>query len=204
MKKQVILMAIFSLFLAVAAVSAQEKMAATSDFSGNWDLDVSKSKLGDRNRVESMTMNVTQTGKEIKVESNTKRAARPEGDQPSAGGGNGGGGGMRQGGGMGRGGMMGGGSGTVTYSLDGKEITVETESAGNMPAGKTMLKSKMEKDGKLKLMSTRNFDTPNGSISVKTTETWELTDGGKGLKVTRDMETPRGTQTSEMYFTKKS
>ena len=194
-------MAIFSLFLAVAAVSAQEKMMTATNFSGNWELDVSKSKLGDRNRIESMTMNVTQTGKELKVDTNTKRAARPEGDQ-AAGAGNGGG--MRQGGGMGRGGMTGGGNATATYNLDGKEITVQTDAPAGMPSSPVTYKSKMEKDGKLKLMQSRSFDTPNGSMSIKTTETWELTDSGKGLKVTRDTETPRGTQTTEMYFTKKT
>jgi hypothetical protein len=40
-------------------------------------------------------------------------------------------------------------------------------------------------------------------MSIKTTETWELQDDGKTLKVVRDMETPRGTQSSEMVFVRK-
>lgn len=203
MKKVSILAVFFGLLLTAGAAFAQTKAA---NFAGTWELDASKSKMGERNRVESMTLDVKQTDKDLTVATTTKRAARPEGGQPPndpngtmrGGGGNGG---MR--GGMGRGGM-GGGNGTVTYSLDGKEMTIASEPLNNMPAMKTMLKSKMEKDGKLKLMSTRNFDTPMGSMSVKTTDTWELVDGGKGLKVTRDVETPNGAQTSEMYFNKKT
>lgn len=192
MNRRVFLMAIFSLFLATAAVSAQEK---TADFSGNWELDVAKSKLGDRMRVESMTMNVAQTGKELKVESTTKRAPRPESDTN--------GGGMNRGGGMGRGGMMGGdGTQTVTYSLDGKET--KAAAAGQMGGGDTTLKAKFEKDGKLKLSASRNFNGQMGEMTITVKETWELADGGKTLKVTREMETPRGTQSAEMIFNKKT
>jgi hypothetical protein len=204
MKKISVLAAFFCLLLTASAVFAQSK---ATNFAGSWELDVSKSKLPERMRVESMTLNVTQTDKEIKIETNAKRAARPEGEMPNNA--NSGGAspmppnGSR--GGMGRGGgMMGGGNGIVTYSLDGKETTVETEAPAGMPPSSVALKAKMEKDGKLKLASSRSFDTPMGSMSVKTTETWELTDGGKSLKITRDTETPRGTQSSEMYFTKKS
>ncbi|HXH70831.1 MAG TPA: energy transducer TonB [Pyrinomonadaceae bacterium] len=196
MKKISILTAFFCLLLATTAVFAQDK--ATS-FAGTWELDAAKSKLPERQRVESITLNVAQTDKELKVETNSKHAARPEGDRPMGDGS----GGMRQGGGMGRGGMMGGGNGTVTYSLDGKETTVTVEMPAGMPASSMALRSKMEKDGKLQLTSNRNIETPNGAMSIKTTETWELLNGGNGLKVTRDTETMRGTQSSEMYFTRK-
>jgi len=196
MKKISVLAAFFCLLFATSAVFAQNK---TTNFAGSWELDAGKSKLPERMRVESMTLNVTQTDKELKVETNAKRAARPEGDRP-AGNGNGG---MRSGGGMGRGGMIGGGNGTISYSLDGKETIVKTESPEGMPSSSATLKAKMEKDGKLKLVSSRSFDTPNGSMTVKTIETWEIVDDGKGLKVRRDSETPRGTQSSEMHFTKK-
>jgi hypothetical protein len=191
MKKVSILGVVFCSLLMMSAVFAQNK---ATNFAGNWELDLTKSKLPERMRIESMTMNVTQTDKELKVETNTKRMAPPEG----AGGGMGGGGGMRGGGGMG------GGNNAVTYSLDEKETTAKTDAAGNMPALTMTLKAGKEKDGKLKLISSRSFETPNGSMTQKTTETWELVDGGKALKVTRDTESPRGAQTSEMYFTKKA
>lgn len=199
MKKISVLAAFFCLLLTASAALAQSK--ATS-FAGTWELDVAKSKMPERMRVESMTLNVTQTDKEIKVATDSKRPARPEGDRLTAG--DGSGGGMRPGGGMGRGGM-GGGNGTVTYSLDGKQAGTVTRSdtSANASTAVTMSMASMEKDGILKLVSSRSFDTPNGSKTTKTTETWELTDGGNGLKVMLDMETPRGTQSSEMYFTRK-
>lgn len=90
------------------------------------------------------------------------------------------------------GGMMGRGDAKRTYTLDGKESD----------DGDISLKAKTEKDGKLKLTQSRNIETPMGSINVKTVETWQLTDEGKTLKVVRETETPRGSQTSEMIFTK--
>ena len=197
MKKASVLTAIFCLLLAATSVFAQEK---TTNFAGDWELDVAKSKLGERVRVESMTMTVAQTDKELKVTTATKRAARPEGEAPNIGSG---GGGARQGGGMGRGGMMGGGNGTMTYSRDGKETSVETEAPVGMPSAPTTLKAKFEKDGKLRLTSSRTVSSQMGEFTMTVKDTWELADAGKTLKVTREMDTPRGAIVSEMYFTKK-
>ena len=58
MKLKIVLTAIFTLIVSVAAVSAQNKAA---DYSGKWNLDVSKSKLDERSRIESMTLTVSQT-----------------------------------------------------------------------------------------------------------------------------------------------
>ncbi len=198
MKMKIVLTAIFTLICAAAAVSAQDKAA---DYSGKWNLDVSKSKFDERARIESMTLTVSQTATELKVESATKRAARPEGDQQGNGGGmpNNGGRGMvgaRRGGGMG-GGM---GDGTTVYALDGKETSSDIAAGGTN--GKATLKAKAEKDGKLKLTQTRDFETQMGAITVKTTENWSLSADGKTLTVKRDSETPRGTSSSEMVFTK--
>lgn len=197
MKKLSVLSTFFCLLLAAGAAFAQNK---ATNFAGNWELDVAKSKLPERMRVESMTMNVTQNNKELKVQTRVKRAAPPETSPMESGGG------MRPDGNRGMvmrgGGGMGGGNSSMTYTLDGKETTVTPESRDGMPSTPIMLQAKMEKAGKLKLISSRSFDTPNGSMSIKTTETWEMSDG-KTLKVTRDMETPRGTMSSEMYFRKK-
>jgi hypothetical protein len=61
MKKIFALTAVFCL-MSVAAF-AQKK----TDFSGTWALDVAKSQLGERSRVESMTLTVAQTDKNLKV-----------------------------------------------------------------------------------------------------------------------------------------
>jgi hypothetical protein len=71
--------------------------------------------------------------------------------------------------------------------------------------GKVSVKLKAELEGgsKLKLSATRTFNTPNGEATMTTKEVWSLSDDGKTLTVKRDMETPRGTNSSEMVFTKK-
>ena len=105
------------------------------------------------------------------------------------------------GGGMGRGGFGGGsGDGTTTYTLDGKESKITQESP--MGAIPVSLKAKIDA-GKLKLSQTRTINTQMGEISVTTKETWTLSEDGKTLTVKRDMETPRGTNSSEMVFVKK-
>lgn len=192
MKMKIVFTAIFTLVCAVAAVSAQDKM---TDYSGKWNLDISKSKLGENSRIESMTMTVSQTDKELKVESSVKRAERRDGGDQRRGGmpnGGGMGDGMRRGGGF-------GGDGTTVYMLDGKETT--NDMSGAM-GGKMTLKAKVEKDGTLNLVQTRNFETPMGAMSLKTNETWSLSTDGKTLTVKREMETPRGNNSSEMVFTK--
>ena len=177
----------FTALICLTAFSAfaQDKKAA--DFSGSWTLDASKSKLDERARIESMTLNVTQTDNDLKVETATRRTPPPEGAMND-----GGQGGRRRGGGF-------GGDGTLTYTLDGKETSVETDG----PAGKIPVKLKAERDGgKLKLISVRTFNTPNGEATMTTKETWTLSDDGKTLTVKQDRETPRGTNSSEMVFTK--
>jgi len=186
--KKTLFLAAFVCLLAVSAFAQNKK-----DFSGSWTLDTSKSKLDERMRIEAMTMTVAQTDKDIKVETATKRMPPPA----DAGGGGGMGGGMGRGGGM-RG--MGGDT-NFTYTLDGKETSVNQETPmGAMPV---KLKAEMEKDGKLKLSSSRTFNTPNGEMTMTTKETWSLSEDGKTLTVKREMESPRGTNSSEMVFMKK-
>ena len=187
--KKVLFFTAFVCLMTFAAF-AQDKKSA--DFSGSWTLDVSKSKLDERSRIESMTMTVTQTDKDLKVETATKRTPPPESAMSDGGGGQGGG--RRRAGG-------GGGDGTTTYTLDGKEINIEEE--GRMGKVPVKLKAELEGAGKLKLSSVRTFNTPNGEATMTTKEVWSLSEDGKTLTVKRDMESPRGTNSSEMVFTKK-
>jgi hypothetical protein len=188
MKRNIVFAAALALFLMAVGVSAQDK----GNFSGHWELDTSKSKLDERARIQAMTLDVTQTAADLKVQSKTTRAPRPEG----APGGNGGG----QGGGMGRGGGFGGGDSILTYMLDGKETTIQQDSPmGQVPV---RLKVKVE-GGKLNLSSSRTFNGPNGEVSVSTKETWSLSDDGKTLTVEREQSSPRGTSSSTLVFAKK-
>lgn len=206
MKRLFLSAAFFCLFLA-GAVFAQTDKTSAANFAGTWELDVAKSKLPERMRVESGTLVVAQADKQLSVTTGFKRSPRPENQPPADGNNNDGGGSMRpeggRGGMRGGGGMMGGGNGTATYNLDGKETTVESETPAGMPPSSLKLKAEFEKDGKLKLISNRSIETQTGAMTVKTVDVWELLDGGKTLKIERETETPRGSQSAEMYFTKK-
>lgn len=183
MKKIFFVAAMFAAF-AIAGYA----QAKPTDFSGTWNLDIPKSQLDVRMRVESLTMTVAQTDKELKVTTETKRPAPPA-DAPA--GGPGGGRGMRG---------FGGGDGTVSYSLDGKETIVEVDGPnGKMPIKYT---GKIEGD-KANLSSSRTFSGQMGEITVTTKDTWTLSADGKTLTVVRDQTTPRGNSTSTMVFVKK-
>lgn len=180
MKRNLVLAAIFSLFLLAVSASAQ-----TPDFSGTWALDVSKSKLGDRNMIAEQTLTVVQTAKDITVTPATKRTPPPEGADN---------GGRRGGGGMG------GGDTKSTFTLDGKAVDVTVDS----PRGPSTasLTGKAE-GGKLLLTTSRTFEGPNGSMTMSTKETWELSGDGKTLTITTERTTPRGTDSTTKVFTKK-
>ncbi|GIU81202.1 MAG: hypothetical protein D6687_10020 [Acidobacteria bacterium] len=159
------------------------------DFSGTWELDVQKSKLDARSRIEAMTIKVSQTQKELKVETNTKRKAI---DNPGAPMGN------RAGGGFGAMSDM-----NFTYSLDGKETSTQQETPfGAMPV---ILKAEFdEKESKLKLTQKRTINSPMGEVTITLKETWQLSQDGKTLIIKRELETPRGSNTSELVLLKKS
>jgi hypothetical protein len=173
---------------------------AQSNFSGTWELDKSKSKLDERmaKMIEGQTLIVSQTDKEFKVETKTKRLPPPEGGAMMGGGG----GGNRPA--MGGGGMGGGrgGDGTATYTLDGKETTVQMDSPmGQQPV---VFKGKAEKDGTLKLSQTRSFTTPSGdTMTSSNMEQWTLSADGKTLTVKRENKSPRGDSSSESVYQKK-
>lgn len=197
MKTKFVLTTIFT-FIFAAAAFAQADVSATAnaaqkkttDYSGKWVLDVSKSKMNERQRIESMTMTVSQNEKELSIESAVKRAEDEDAGQIR-----GGMGGMRRG----QFGGMGGGNEATVYILDGKEVVNDmTKSA----AGKMTYKANLEKDGKLKLEQTREFQSPTGEMKIKTNETWSLSPEGKTLTVKKDTTTPRGNISSEMIFTK--
>lgn len=183
------------LFLIIGLLSLSAFAQAKTDYSGTWTLDKEKSKLDERQAasIESQTLTVAQTETELKVTVANKRNAPPAGGQ---GGGRPGGG---QGGGRGMGGGFGGDS-TTTYSLDGKETSIEQDS----PMGKVpvKLKAELEKSGKLKLSSSRTMSTQMGEMTISTIENWELSSDGKTLKVKRTQSTPRGDMTSESVYTK--
>lgn len=177
MKKRFVPAALAMLLVAAFGVFAQN---SAKDYSGSWKLDVEKSELGARSRVQSMEMTVSQTATELNVE---RKAELSE----AAGGGMGG----RRGGGP--------GGGKLSYDLTGKETKME---ASGGFGGNVVLKAKVEKDGGLKLTQDRSFEGPMGAMTIKTVENWKLSDDGKTLTVSSSTETPRGTRSQKMVFAK--
>jgi hypothetical protein len=177
MRKQMIATAFIAVFAAAISANAQTKV----DYSGTWTLDTAKSKLA--MPVESMKLTVVQSETELVVTTETKRPAPPQG--------------AGEGRGQGRR-SMGEGDAAMTYSLDGKEKTVEM--SGPMGAMPAALKAKMD-GGKLHLSQTRKFTSPMGEISMTTTEIWSI-DANGVLTIDRETTTPRGTNSSTLVLTK--
>jgi len=212
MKKVLIGCAVTLMFLTGVWVVS----AASSNFSGTWVLDKSKSQglPPQIENIESYTMVVTQDDQQLTVENKIVGGRRPGGGEPGAGGQSGvrrpdgvlgQGSGRRpdgaggQGGGRGRGGP-GMGMGTATYKLDGTETKIE--SAGGR-GGAATLKAQWKDSGKaLELMTTRSFNFQGNETTRTTKERWELADGGNALKVKRTVDGPQGSQESTLVFTR--
>ena len=144
-----------------------------ADLSGKWNLDLSKSELGQQAAmIKSQTVTITQSGTSFKVSTQTERNAPPA-DAAGGGGGN-------------RGGGFGGG-GEQSYTLDGKEVSTDRQT----PNGTITTKTTASQSGN-KVTISSVFPGPNGD--VKSTTTYELSGDGKTLTVTR--ESTRGTSKS--------
>jgi hypothetical protein len=173
-----------SLCALLVALSVAALAQKGGNFAGTWELDKSKSKMDERmaSRLNGQTLTVTQDDKEIKVERKTDMAA-------PAGGGAGGGGGRGMGGGM-------AGAPSSTYKLDGSEVVTEN------PRGKMTSKAKLAGD-KLEVTTVNNVNFNGNEMTINGKETWELTDGGKALKVTTVRETQNGPMETMMVYNKK-
>lgn len=201
-----------ALVLMVLMVGVSIASSTPANFSGTWVLDKNKSEsLGRLQNVESYTMVVTQDDKQLTVENKIARAARADGEQNGTNGENGtprkpGGMGRRpdgsggQGGGRGGRGGMGMGMGTATYKLDGSETKVE--SAGDR-GGAATLKAQWKDGGKvLELTNARSFNVQGNDMTRTVKDRWELSDGGKTLKVKRSVDGSQAAQESTLVFYK--
>lgn len=181
MKKNIVLAAVSLLVFAFAA-SAQK----TTDFSGTWNLDLTRSTLSERDKtsIQTQTLTVEQTAAAITVTTATKRneppAGAPAGGPPG-------------------GGRMGGGSpdGTTVYKLDGTEA--KSEMPGPMGSMPVSTKAKLDA-GKLEI--TRTVTTPMGDRA--STEKWSLNADGATLSI--ESQRPNrdgGTDTTTKVYSKK-
>jgi hypothetical protein len=175
------------IFVAFAAMCALSVVAAaqSASFAGTWELDKSKSQMNERmaSMLKSQTLTVTQDDKEVKVDRKTEM------DAPQGGGPGGGGGGRGMGGGM-------AGAPNSTYKLDGSDVVTEN------PRGKMSTKAKLN-GGKLEIKTVNNVNFNGNEMTINGSETWELADGGKTLKIKQVRETPNGAMETTMVYNKK-
>ena len=90
----------------------------------------------------------------------------------------------------------------VPYNLDGSKAKVQL-TMGRFPGEATVYLEKKD-DGKVVLHSEREINVQGNAFTIKSTEVWELTDGGKSLTTKRTVESPRGTMDFTLVFNKKS
>jgi hypothetical protein len=165
------------------AVSA----AVPANFAGTWNLDKAKSQgLSPRLQgADSVSWVITQTDKQISIETKITGGQPPAGGAPA---------GAPPGGG-GRGTGMGG---PQTYNLDGSETNSETGQS------KTTRKAAWSGDGKtLELTAKTTFTGQDGTERTSTsTDKLQLSGDGKVLTVNRHSEGGRGPQDSTLVFNK--
>lgn len=172
MKKYLFILSLVCLF-------ALTSFAQTPNVSGEWTLNKGKSKMDERQAasIESQSLKVEQTAKELKVTVTTKQTGEQGSTRTDIGG------------------------GVNTYLFSGQEFSSESQTQ----IGTVFTKTKGEiKDGKLNLQSVRTIDAPMGQITITTKEIWELSADGKTLTIKREFESQRGKINSESVFTKKS
>ncbi len=190
---------IYAFGLTSALVFALAAHAAAPNFAGTWTLDKSKSQgLSQRwQNADSVTVNITQTDKEITLDEKVTGGGGPGGPGgPPSGGAPAGG--APQGGGPGMGGGPGRGmGGPRTYNLDG------SETSGEMGPAKFVRKAALSSDGKtLELTSKTTFTRDGNETTLNSSDKLSLSADGKTLTIVRHAETPRGVQDSTLVFTK--
>jgi hypothetical protein len=191
---------IYAFGLTSALVFALAAHAAAPNFAGTWTLDKSKSQgLSQRmQNADSVTVNITQTDKEITLDEKVTGGGGPGGPGGAPAGGAPAGG-APQGGGPGGGGRgMGGGmGGPRTYNLDG------SETSGEMGPAKFVRKAALSSDGKtLELTSKTTFTRDGNETTLNSSDKLSLSADGKTLTIVRHAESPRGVQDSTLVFTK--
>lgn len=88
-----------------------------------------------------------------------------------------------------------------SYNMDGSKSKAQL--GGRMPGEATVYMEKKD-DGKVVLHLEREMVIQGKAIILKIVDTLEQTDGGKGLKVQRHIESPRGPLDMTLVFNKKA
>lgn len=178
----------FALVLAMTGwlMEANVRAGETPDFSGTWVLNMEKSTLPQPPRGGA-----DQGGE--------------RGDGPPRGG--------RRGGG---GPMMGGGAAKIVVSQEDGEIhsTMETprgnreqvykpgagpQETSGMMGGTAQVETNWEGSA-LMIKQVQNRETPNGTVTFTSHQTWKLSEDGKTLHQHQVLETPRGKRTFDLVY----
>lgn len=91
----------------------------------------------------------------------------------------------------------------ISYNLDGSKSKTQMGKFMPDPAEATIYLEKKD-DGKIVLHSQREITSQGQPLTLESTETWELTDGGKTLNVNRISESTRGKHEVSLVFRRKS
>jgi len=147
--------------------------AAGTNFAGTWLLDKSKSEGLQRGMDTAQSITMVVTQDDKQITTETKVVGQDGTARPSQ---------------------------PFTYKLDGSKATVDV--TGRMP-GKATLSAKWTGDGKiLELDQDRAMNIQGNDVTVTIKEHWELSDGGKVLKIHRTTDSPMGAQESKLTFNK--
>jgi hypothetical protein len=176
MKKHILFATFLSLFVVVASASAQK----ATNFAGTWTLDISKSRISDREKaaIEFQSLTVVQSDQDVAVTTTTKRVPPPGSDKAAAG-------------------PM---SNSSTYTFDGKETVVSMNGRDGKPM--PVRTSSVWDGSKLVLTTSRTHGSPQGEITTVQKDTWELMPDGKTLIIRRDHTGPEGTTTTARVYIK--
>ena len=165
-----------SLALALFAIGSAQKTGepTVANFAGTWELELGKSALA-QTRGPKITAQTLTIAQDAKTIT-VAADTKVEGDMAVP-------------------------ANSRTYNLDGSESAGEFKMMQRSAPAK--LKAKAMDGGKLELSVAATIDGPMGAMDIKQTETLELADGGKTLKVVRSRTTPRGAEESGLVFIKK-
>lgn len=88
----------------------------------------------------------------------------------------------------------------MVLTIGGEQVSRQ----GMMGRGTTKSKAQWSTDSKnLIIVSESTFEGPNGTMNMKTTDTYILSADGATLTINRASETPRGARSSTLVFAKK-
>lgn len=180
MKRNFVITVAIALFALAISASAQKG----PDYSGKWNLDVSKLSGQQAQMIKSEVVTITQSGNSFKISTHVERNAPADGAP-----------------GAGRGGFGGGAGGDQSFTLDGKEMSMDMPG----PGGATVpVKMSGKWDGsKIVTTSSRTFTNQAGESMTSTTKTtYELGADGKTLTVTTERTGGRGPSSSSRVYTK--